>query len=127
MGKSLSLYLWLSDWEIVIPKRKVYAKYRLRVVDHFGSKKVEKQGESLMKLFPVTNVLILIFNLLEQLCVTLICFSVVSHWFDSNQDHGFSNLISIEELHELDNGYLNNDTLIVEVEFDVISVTKVEN
>ena len=74
MGKSLSLYIWLSDWKSVIPKRKVYAEYRLRVVDHFGSKKVEKQGESLMKLFPVTNVLILIFNLLEQLCVTLNCF-----------------------------------------------------
>ena len=65
MGKSLSLYLWLSDWKSVMPKRKVYAEYRLRVVDHSRLKKVEKQGELLMKLFPVTHVLILIFNLLE--------------------------------------------------------------
>ena len=65
MGKSLSLYIWLSDMKSVAPERKVYAEYKLRVVDHSRLKKVEKQGESLMKLFSVTNVLILIFNLLE--------------------------------------------------------------
>ncbi|KAK2650728.1 hypothetical protein Ddye_018217 [Dipteronia dyeriana] len=95
MGKSLSLYIWLSDLKSVIPvipERKVYAEYKLRIVDHSRIKKVEKQA---------------------------------SHWFDSNRDWGFSNFISLKELHELDNGYLNDDTLIVEVEFDVISVTKV--
>ncbi|KAI9182172.1 hypothetical protein LWI28_022756 [Acer negundo] len=77
----------------IIRERKVYADFKLRVVDHSWLKKDEKQ---------------------------------VSHWFDSNRDCGFSNFISIKELHEAGNGYLHDDTLIVEVEFDVISVTKVQ-
>ncbi|KAK3219266.1 hypothetical protein Dsin_013236 [Dipteronia sinensis] len=92
MGKSLSLYLWLSDWKSVIPERKVYVEYKLRVVDQSRVEKVEKQ---------------------------------VSHWFDSNKDCGFSDFISIKELLECGKGYLNDDTLIVEVEFIVISITKV--
>ncbi|KAK3219265.1 hypothetical protein Dsin_013235 [Dipteronia sinensis] len=92
MGKSVSLYLWLSDLKSVIPERKVYVEYKLRVVDQSRVEKVEKQ---------------------------------VSHWFDSNKDCGFSDFISLKELHECGKGYLNDDTLIVEVEFIVISITKV--
>ncbi|KAI9181082.1 hypothetical protein LWI28_011251 [Acer negundo] len=94
LEKSLSLYLWLSDWKSIIRERKVYANFKLRIIDHSRlDQKVEKQ---------------------------------VSHWFDSNQDCGFSNFVPIKELHEAGNGYLKDDTLIVEVEFDVISITKVQ-
>ncbi|KAL5822327.1 hypothetical protein ACOSQ3_020235 [Xanthoceras sorbifolium] len=91
--KSISLYLMLADWESFVPKRKVYAKYKLRVVDHSRVKKGEYEA---------------------------------SIWFDNtNPSWGFDNLIPIADVNELSNGYLKDDTLIAEVEFDVISQTKV--
>ncbi|KAK3172143.1 hypothetical protein Dsin_032766, partial [Dipteronia sinensis] len=41
-GKSLSLFLWLQDRETIVPGRKVYAKYKLRVLDHSQLKTFEK-------------------------------------------------------------------------------------
>ncbi|KAK0592829.1 hypothetical protein LWI29_026234 [Acer saccharum] len=41
-GKYLSLYMKLADWGRVLPKRKVYAEYKLRVLDHRGVKNVER-------------------------------------------------------------------------------------
>ncbi|KAH7575691.1 hypothetical protein ACOSP7_004430 [Xanthoceras sorbifolium] len=91
-GKSLSLYLWLADWESVEPKRKVYAKYKLRVLDHSEVNTIEKPA---------------------------------SKWFDSKTGRGYHDFIPLEDIYELSNGYLKNDTLIVEVEFDIISAIKV--
>lgn len=82
--KYLSIFLWLED----VHDRKVYAKFKLRVLHHSHVKTIEKSA---------------------------------FHWFDSKIGRGF-NLIKIKEL---SNGYLKNDTLIVEVEFDVISSIKV--
>ncbi|KAL5787482.1 hypothetical protein ACOSP7_004431 [Xanthoceras sorbifolium] len=91
-GKSLSLYLWLADWESVEPKRKVYAKYKLRV-------------------------LLLIIQFTQ--------YKPASKWFDSKTGRGYHDFIPLEDIYELSNGYLKNDTLIVEVEFDIISAIKV--
>ncbi|KAL5857125.1 hypothetical protein ACOSQ3_004583 [Xanthoceras sorbifolium] len=91
-GKSLSLYLWLADWESVEPKRKVYAKYKLRVLDHSEVNTIEKPA---------------------------------SKWFDSKTGQGYHDFIPLDDIYELSNGYLKNDTLILEVEFDVISAIKV--
>ncbi|XP_059461685.1 MATH domain and coiled-coil domain-containing protein At3g58250-like [Corylus avellana] len=38
----LSLYLMLDDLESLVPKRKVYAKYKLRIRDQINSKHLEK-------------------------------------------------------------------------------------
>ncbi|KAH7576238.1 hypothetical protein ACOSP7_003554 [Xanthoceras sorbifolium] len=86
-GKSLSLLLWLADWESVEPKREVYVKYKLRVLDHFLVKKVEKS---------------------------------VSHWFDSKRGWGCPDFMPLKDIKKL-----KDNTLIVEVEFDVISSIKV--
>ncbi|KAL5794822.1 hypothetical protein ACOSP7_003416 [Xanthoceras sorbifolium] len=85
----LSFFLYPTNWE---PKRKLYAKYKLRVLNRFHDKTIEKS---------------------------------VSHWFDSKEGWGYKNLKPLKDINELFNGYLKDDTLIVEVEFDIISSTKV--
>ncbi|KAL5862144.1 hypothetical protein ACOSQ3_003428 [Xanthoceras sorbifolium] len=84
----LSFFLYPTNWE---PKRKLYAKYKLRVLNRFHDKTIEKS---------------------------------VSHWFDSKEGWGYKNLKPLKDINELFNGYLKDDTLIVEVEFDIISSTK---
>ncbi|KAL5794955.1 hypothetical protein ACOSP7_003549 [Xanthoceras sorbifolium] len=91
-GKSLSLFLYLADWEIVEPKRKLYAKYKLRVLNHSHVRTVEKS---------------------------------VSHCFDSKVGWGYQDFMPLKDINERFSGYLNDDTLIVEVEFDAISSIKV--
>ncbi|KAH7576240.1 hypothetical protein JRO89_XS01G0020700 [Xanthoceras sorbifolium] len=54
--------------------------------------------------------------------VTLKCFLVSSQLFDSDDDIGYEDLIPLRDIHE----YLNDDNLIVEIEFNVISMIKVE-
>ncbi|KAL5795031.1 hypothetical protein ACOSP7_003625 [Xanthoceras sorbifolium] len=85
----LSLFLSPTNWE---PKRKLFAKYKLRILNYFHDKTIEKS---------------------------------VSHWFDSKEGWGYKNIKPLEDINELFNGYLKDDTLIVEVEFDVISSTNV--
>ncbi|KAK3207057.1 hypothetical protein Dsin_021103 [Dipteronia sinensis] len=40
--KYLSLFIWLQDCEKLVPKEKVYAKYKLRILDHSQVKTIEK-------------------------------------------------------------------------------------
>ncbi|KAK0581735.1 hypothetical protein LWI29_017297 [Acer saccharum] len=81
MGKSLSLYIWLSDMKSVAPERKVYAEYKLRIVDHSRLKKVEKQdAKGAVKRFD----------------------KLTTVW-------GFDQLLSLEKFNDSSNGYLVND------------------
>ncbi|KAK2642323.1 hypothetical protein Ddye_024086 [Dipteronia dyeriana] len=42
-GKSIALFLWLQDQEYIVPERKVYAKYKIRLLDHSQVTTVERK------------------------------------------------------------------------------------
>ncbi|KAH9751320.1 TRAF-like family protein [Citrus sinensis] len=93
MGRSLALYLILDKEESPQPNRKVYAKFKLRVLDHRRINHSEKQ---LSHWFTTKN-------------------SKDSEW-------GSNEFVPLMDLYDPGCGYLNNDgTLIVHVEFAVVS------
>uniref|UniRef100_A0A803PXL1 MATH domain-containing protein n=1 Tax=Cannabis sativa TaxID=3483 RepID=A0A803PXL1_CANSA len=48
-------------------------------------------------------------------------------WFSGGKGWGFPEFILLEDLHKSSNGYIVKDSLIVEVEFSIMSRTKVSN
>ncbi|XP_022770064.1 uncharacterized protein LOC111313664 [Durio zibethinus] len=90
-GDWFSVYLVLSDSDALPPKGKVYAEYKLRVLDQRRDQHVEKS---------------------------------VKHWYTALEiSRGYHNMIRLGDLHEKSKGFVMNDTLIVEAQIVVISVT----
>ncbi|XWS77292.1 hypothetical protein CRYUN_Cryun01aG0248800 [Craigia yunnanensis] len=91
-GDWFSVFLVLSDSDTLPPKGKVYAEYKLRVLDQRRDRHVEKTGK---------------------------------HWFTaSDNSWGNRDMIRLGDLHEKSKGFIMNDTLIVDAQIVVISVTK---
>ncbi|KAH7522735.1 hypothetical protein FEM48_Zijuj07G0170000 [Ziziphus jujuba var. spinosa] len=93
--KSFSLYITLADWKSNPTKKPVYAEYMLRALDQVNGRHVEKKGY---------------------------------RWFKYNAPNygsGYSKFMELKDLYEASKGLIVNNTLIVEVDLLIISVTKV--
>ncbi|XWS77294.1 hypothetical protein CRYUN_Cryun01aG0248900 [Craigia yunnanensis] len=91
-GDWFSVFLVLSDSDTLPPKGKVYAEYKLRVLDQRRDRHFEKTGKA---------------------------------WFTAtNNSWGYSKMIPLGDLHQKSKGFVMNDTLIIEAQIVVISVTK---
>ncbi|XVF22810.1 hypothetical protein REPUB_Repub12eG0203000 [Reevesia pubescens] len=91
-GDWFSVYFVLSDSDTLPPKGKVYAEYKLRILDQRRDQHVEKSAK---------------------------------HWFiASSSSWGFQNMLRLGDLHEKSRGFVMNDTLIIEAQIAVVSVTK---
>ncbi|KAL1188204.1 Ubiquitin C-terminal hydrolase 12 [Cardamine amara subsp. amara] len=95
-GKALSMFLCLSGNEKLRPYEKIYVRAKLRVLNQRQLNNVEKQLDA---------------------------------WFSGlgyagSSGWGFPEFISLSDLKESSKGFVVNDMLIVQVEFEAVSSTK---
>ncbi|XP_019059750.1 PREDICTED: probable inactive serine/threonine-protein kinase fnkC [Tarenaya hassleriana] len=90
-GNWVSLFVELGRNEVLKPGEKVYARYKLRVLDQKQSNHKESTAE---------------------------------YWFEKpNYDWGYPQFVSLSDLRDSSKGFIMNDELVVEVEFEALSET----